>query len=98
MTPMNYIYLALLLVLTSVGSSFITLHLPRLKRYYRHYKTLINGRLQRKRPKRELIDATNYINLMNRIDELEAQMKKREANRKGHVKQIVLEYLKSLQK
>lgn len=84
-----HIYYLTILVLTAVGSAYVTSHMPTLKRWYNALKT---------RNKR-----TNDSNLSKRVADLEdqvnnlaEQLASRDRNRKGNLRRDVREYLAEL--
>jgi hypothetical protein len=84
-----HIYYLTILVLTAVGTAYITYHIPTLERWYNALKT---------RNKR-----TNDSNLSKRVADLEEQVNNlaeqlasRDKNRKGNIRRDVRDYLTEL--
>lgn len=92
---MKDIYYLLLLVLTGLGSSLMTMYMPRMKAVYRRYKM----KLKRTKPDYQ----AQIISLAKKVVELEKQVNnvaERQANREHNLKQrtrkLVREYLEEL--
>ena len=112
---MKEIYYLLLVVLTAIGSSFITLHVDKVKRVLKRLftrkkrqATYVWGKHKLSLPqildlierRLELIDKRDkqWLDLQDRVDNLEKSLRTRETSRDKKVKKIVVEYLKELQK
>ena len=101
---MKDIYYLLLLVLTGVGSSIMTMYIPRLRAVYRRYRM----KLKRSKPNVQVqLDGyeTLIVNLARKVAELQKQVDnvaERQANRESNLKQQirkrVREYLEELKK
>ena len=88
---MKEIYFLFLMVMVSIGSSYITTQMPALKRAYKRVL------LRFKRKSRKV--ATNDLDaLIQRIEKLETKVNKREANQRTFIRNEVKEYLINLQK
>lgn len=91
---MTHIWYAFVIALTAVGSSYVTYNLPALKRGLKRLFT-------RTKP---AVDATTYLELTSRIDDLEQQVNNlaekqatQDRNRKSNIRRDVRDYLKELQ-
>lgn len=84
---MKDVYYLTLLVITALGSSLTTMYLPAIKARIKQYRT----RIKRK----PAIDATTYIELLSRIEDIEKRLDKRQSNFrwvvKDEIKNILLE-------
>ena len=88
---MKEIYFLFLMVMVSIGSSYITTQMPALKRGFKRVL------LRFKRKSRKV--ATNDLDaLIQRIEKLETKVNKREANQRTFIRNEVKEYLINLQK
>ena len=85
---MKDIYYLFLLVITALGSSLVTSYLPLIKMRLKQYLT----RFKRK----QVTDVTTYVELSNRMNELETQYSKRQANFKQRIREEVRLYLEEL--
>lgn len=92
---MTEIYYLLVLVLVSIGSSYITTQMPRLKLVFKRIFT----RSKPTAPKASIAKLEQRITrLEQQLEETIKYAKKRDSDRTSKTKAIVLEYLKELQK
>jgi uncharacterized protein YlxW (UPF0749 family) len=94
---MKDIYYLLLLVLTGVGSSLMTMYMPRMKAVYRRYKM----KLKRTKPdhQAQIISlAKKVVELEKQVDNVAERQANREHNLKQRTRQLVREYLEELKK
>jgi hypothetical protein len=93
---MTILYTISIIILTLILNVTLTWSTPFIKVQWKLFISGIKRALKRK-PK-PIIDATQYIELSSRIDELEKQYKQRQTNFKSRVREEVIEYLKQLKK
>lgn len=91
---MTHIWYAFVIALTAVGSSYITMNLPALKRGFKRL-------FKRKEPQSptyaiEMIEARLTL-LEHNVDNIAETLASRDRNRKSNIRRDVRDYLKELQ-
>lgn len=95
MNTIYTIYLIFLIALSIVINVLVTLAMPWVKTKWSAVIHVIKRKFTRTKP---AIDATTYMELVSRIEVLEAKVNKRQNNFKQRVREEVMLYLKELQK
>jgi len=87
-------YIILLVLISLVINVSVTLAMPYVKHYWNAFITRIKRKLNTRKPK-QMIDATQYLELSSRIDDIEKRLNKRQSNVrwviKEEIKNILLE-------
>ena len=89
-------YIILLVLISLVINVSVTLAMPYVKHYWNAFITRIKRKLNTRKSKpQQVIDATQYLELSSRIDDIEKRLNKRQSNVrwviKEEIKNILLE-------
>lgn len=83
---MNTIYIILLIILSLILNVSVTLAMPYVKQYWNAFITQIKRKFTRTKP---AIDATAYLEILSRLDDIEKRLDKRQINYRQAMRQEI---------